>query len=117
MITLLLELCQAVSVSEIATPNKGTTNPQEFQGLSSLYLFGDFTGDLDKGNYQVNLDGRDCEILSVKADEIECLIPPWEWDGESNPDLRVLHNSDEIYSETNEFGWWHWPIPNELGSK
>jgi len=93
MIVLLLGLCQAVSVSEIATPNKGTTNPQYFYGLSSLYLFGDFTGDLDKGNYQVTLDGRDCEILSLKADEIECLTPPWDGSDASNPDLEVLHNS------------------------
>ena len=78
MIVLLLELCQAVSVTQIATPNKATTDPQHFNGLSSLYLFGDFTDDLDKSNYQVTLDGKDCEILSVKADEIECLTPPWE---------------------------------------
>ena len=110
MIVLLLELCQAVSVSEIATPNKGTTDPQIFQGLSSLYLFGDFTGDLDKSNYQVTLDGRDCEILSVKADEIECLIPPWESGYASNPDLEVLHNSGVIHSESSAFRWW-WPDP------
>jgi len=29
------------TVSEIATPNKGTTDPQGFYGLSSLYLFAD----------------------------------------------------------------------------
>ena len=56
MIVLLLELCQAVSVTQIATPNRRATDPQDFYGLSSLYLFGDFTGDLDKSNYQVTLD-------------------------------------------------------------
>jgi len=100
MIVLLLELCRAVSVTEIATPNRGTTDPQEFQGLSSLYLFGYFIGDLDKSNYQVTLDGRDCEILSVKADEIECLTPPWDGSDANNPDLEVLHNSGVIHSET-----------------
>jgi len=50
-----------VSVTEIATPNKGTTDPQIFEGISSLYLFGELGGDLDSSNYQLRVDGRDCE--------------------------------------------------------
>ena len=106
MIVLLLELCRAVSVSEIATPNKGITDPVKFSGLSSLYLFGDFGDDLDHTNYQVELDGKECQILSLEKEEIECLIPAWDSNDESKPDLQLLHNSEKIYSKTSAFSWY-----------
>jgi len=42
---------------------------------------------------------------TVKADEVECLIPPWDRSDTSNPDLRVLHNSVVIHSESSVLGW------------
>jgi len=111
MILLLLGLCQAAKVTQIATPNKDVVDPTVFHGLSSLFLFGDFE-DLDLSNYQVKLGVKECDLLSVKLDEIECIIPPWhDIDDEIEPELKVLHNSVVIYSESNVFSYGQWPLP------
>ena len=117
MILLLLELCQAaITVTEIATPDKSITNPGYFSGLSSLYFFGNFQDDLNPSNYEVKLiDSNDaeqeqCQVLSVKPQEIECLLPPWQSNNEKNPTLQVLHNTQEIYLENSAITW-NYPNP------
>ena len=74
-------------------------------------MFGDFQDDLNSSNYQVKLDESSCEILSVKADEIECLIPPWNKnsDGEKSK-LQVKHTSEVTQSVGSEFSLG-WPDP------
>ena len=86
-------------VTNIATHNKEVISPQSFSGLSSLFLLGDFADDLNPQNYEIKLGARNCEILSIEAETIECLIPSWNHnDDGSYPNLEVLHNSVSIYS-------------------
>ena len=108
MIALLVGVCQAFSLTQIATPSRYITSPAKFNGLSSLFLFGTFS-DLDASNYQVKIGEEHCQILSVKADEIECIIPPWDENDPSNPTVEVSHNSG-ITDASNSFQFWR-PVP------
>ena len=110
MIITIIGLCYAASVTQIAGPNRNIVDPGGFYGLSSLFLKGVFD-DLNPGTYQVNLGSEaQCQILSVKPDEIECLTPGWDSLAGLSPGLEVLHNSIEIYSSLS-FEWLWYPDP------
>jgi len=47
----------------------------------------------------IEIEGKQCEVVSISPKEVECIIPPWNSSDEPNPVLRVFYDSEEVFSE------------------